>query len=108
MGRPLEVSDFGRTIFFEVSEGDTMILIYSSDGSEEWTPYWMKKFNHKFGDDGIFWISFENFLEEFPILHRTRLFDETWNVVQRWTLVFPINLSDTQFQLLFHGFILIS
>lgn len=29
-----------------------------SDGSAEWTPYWMKKLNHTFGDDGVFWMSY--------------------------------------------------
>lgn len=24
-----------------------------SDGSEEWTPEWMKLLNHKFGNDGV-------------------------------------------------------
>lgn len=24
-----------------------------SDGSEEWSPEWMQKLNHKFGDDGV-------------------------------------------------------
>lgn len=58
-----------------------------SDGSKEWTPYWMKKLNHTFGDDGVFWMSYEDLLETFLFLHRTRLFDDEWTVVQRWTSV---------------------
>jgi hypothetical protein len=27
-----------------------------SDGSKEWTPYWLKKIGHTFGDDGVFWV----------------------------------------------------
>lgn len=30
-----------------------------SDGSAEWTPAWMETLNHKFGNDGIFWMSCE-------------------------------------------------
>lgn len=52
-----------------------------SDGSKEWTPYMMKKLDHKFGDDGTFWMLYEDMLEMFKFLHRTRLFDEKWTVV---------------------------
>ena len=58
-----------------------------SDGSKEWTPYWLKKLNHKFGDDGIFWMSFNDLLSNFMFIHRTRIFDEKWTVVQHWTSV---------------------
>jgi hypothetical protein len=58
-----------------------------SDGSKEWTPYWMQKLNHTFGDDGLFWMSYEDMLKRFDILERTRLFDEDWTVVQQWTSV---------------------
>ncbi|EKG09695.1 hypothetical protein MPH_13217 [Macrophomina phaseolina MS6] len=61
-----------------------------SDGSKEWTPYWLDKLNYKFADDGVFWMSFEDMLSRFDQLDRTRLFDEEWNVVQRWT---SINVS---------------
>ncbi|KAF7522327.1 hypothetical protein G7054_g12181 [Neopestalotiopsis clavispora] len=56
-----------------------------SDGSKEWTPYWLKKLDYKFGDDGIFWMSFKDMLDNFMYIHRTRLFDEKWTVVQQWT-----------------------
>ena len=58
-----------------------------SDGSKEWTPYWMKKLNHRFGDDGEFWMSYNDLCRKFAELHRTRLFDHTWMVVQQWTSV---------------------
>jgi hypothetical protein len=31
------------------------------------TPYWMTKLDHKFGDDGVFWMRFEDMLREFPL-----------------------------------------
>lgn len=56
-----------------------------SDGSKEWTPYWLKKLGHTFGDDGVFWMSYKDMLETFSLIHRTRLFDREWTVVQQWT-----------------------
>ncbi|KAK1980520.1 calpain family cysteine protease [Colletotrichum cereale] len=56
-----------------------------SDGSKEWTPYWLKRMSHTFGDDGVFWMSYEDMLSTFMYIHRTRLFDENWTVVQQWT-----------------------
>jgi hypothetical protein len=58
-----------------------------SDGSKEWTPYWMAKLKHKFGDDGEFWMSYKDMCEKFDMLHRTRLFDDSWFVMQQWTSV---------------------
>jgi hypothetical protein len=40
---------------------------------------------HTFGDDGVFWMEYSDMLETFMFLHRTRLFDERWTVVQQWT-----------------------
>jgi hypothetical protein len=58
-----------------------------SDGSKEWTPYWMQKLDYRFGDDGVFWMSFDDMLRNFSNLHRTRLFGKGWTVTQRWTSV---------------------
>lgn len=56
-----------------------------SDGSKEWTPYWLRKLSHTFGDDGVFWMSFDDMLSTFKWIHRTRLFDSRWTVVSAWT-----------------------
>ncbi|KAF2122378.1 hypothetical protein BDV96DRAFT_482899 [Lophiotrema nucula] len=58
-----------------------------SDGSKEWTPYWMNKLNYRFADDGLFWMSYDDLRNRFDLLDRTRLFDEEWTVVQHWTSV---------------------
>ncbi|KDO29567.1 hypothetical protein SPRG_19933 [Saprolegnia parasitica CBS 223.65] len=55
-----------------------------SDGSKEWTPEWMAALDHKFGDDGAFWMQYEDFIEEFTEIDRTRLYDATWFVNQEW------------------------
>ncbi|KLJ11642.1 hypothetical protein EMPG_13182 [Blastomyces silverae] len=56
-----------------------------SDGSEQWTREWMDLLEHKFGNDGVFWISYEDFLLKYEHIDRTRLFGEGWMVVQKWT-----------------------
>ncbi|CAK7232964.1 hypothetical protein SBRCBS47491_008447 [Sporothrix bragantina] len=58
-----------------------------SDGSKEWTPYWLKTLGHTFGDNGVFWMSYQDMLATFGFLHRTRLFDAQWTVVQQWASV---------------------
>jgi hypothetical protein len=58
-----------------------------SDGSKEWTPYWLQRLQHTFGDDGVFWMAYEDLLSTFMFVHRTRIFDEKWTVVQQWTSV---------------------
>ena len=58
-----------------------------SDGSHEWNAYWMKTLEHTFGDDGLFWMSFDDLLNRFEMLDRTRIFDSTWTRVQSWTSV---------------------
>ncbi|CAI6091084.1 unnamed protein product [Clonostachys chloroleuca] len=56
-----------------------------SDGSKEWTPETMKKLNHEFGDDGVFWMTLDDVLHNFQWLNRTRLFNDHWTVAQQWT-----------------------
>lgn len=58
-----------------------------SDGSVEWTPEWMQLLDHKFGNDGIFWISYEDLLKKYQHFDRTRIFGPEWNVTQSWTSV---------------------
>ncbi|KAF2004785.1 cysteine proteinase [Amniculicola lignicola CBS 123094] len=58
-----------------------------SDGSKEWTPYWMKALDYRFADDGIFWMAYGDLCKRFDVLDRTRLFDESWTIVQNWTSV---------------------
>ncbi|KAF2639708.1 cysteine proteinase [Massarina eburnea CBS 473.64] len=56
-----------------------------SDGSKEWTPYWLQKLSYSFDSNGTFWMAYEDVLRRFQELDRTRLFDKDWTVVQRWT-----------------------
>ncbi|KAJ3496578.1 hypothetical protein NLG97_g2549 [Lecanicillium saksenae] len=56
-----------------------------SDGSKEWTPEWMQKLGHKFGEDGEFWICYEDLLRTYQCFERVRLFGPEWNVSQIWT-----------------------
>ncbi|KAH8765035.1 hypothetical protein F5883DRAFT_497474 [Diaporthe sp. PMI_573] len=59
-----------------------------SDGSKEWTQYWMEKLKHQFGDDGVFYITFEDMLKRFDLLDRVRLFNgDEWYNSQLWTSV---------------------
>ncbi|KAL8655155.1 MAG: hypothetical protein Q9210_001065 [Variospora velana] len=56
-----------------------------SNGSKEWTGDRLKTLNHQFGDGGVFWISYEDFLKHFQHIDRTQLFGADWTVTQRWT-----------------------
>ena len=58
-----------------------------SDGSEQWTPEWMELLDYRFGDDGQFWISYEDLLHVYSRFHRTRLFGSDWQITQQWTTV---------------------
>jgi hypothetical protein len=45
----------------------------------------MQKLGHRFGDDGAFWMSYEDLLKKYQTFDRTRLFDDQWKVTQQWT-----------------------
>ncbi|CAO1597197.1 MAG: hypothetical protein LQ349_000117 [Xanthoria aureola] len=80
--------------------GDTEWQGPWSDGSEQWTPEWMKLLNHRFGDDGMFWISYKDFLRKYQSLDRTRLFGPEWSICQQWTTVnvpWSADYNDTKF-----------
>ncbi len=47
----------------------------------------LAKLDYKFGDDGVFWMTYQDMLSTFNNLHRTRIFDSQWDVVQEWTSV---------------------
>ncbi|KAF7531101.1 hypothetical protein G7054_g9202 [Neopestalotiopsis clavispora] len=61
-----------------------------SDGSKEWTAEWLVKLNHRFGDDGAFWISYPDLLRKFQAFDRTRLFNDDWKITSEWTTL-PIS-----------------
>ncbi|QSZ35545.1 hypothetical protein DSL72_008415 [Monilinia vaccinii-corymbosi] len=61
-----------------------------SDGSKEWTKEALEALHHRFGNEGIFWMSYEDFLRRYDEIWRTRLFHcdwLNWNVAQHWTTV---------------------
>lgn len=73
-----------------------------SDGSSEWTPEWMTLLNHRFGDDGSFWMSYEDFLKVFTDLDRTRIFTPEWTLAQCWTqghVAWPAQFADQEFKI---------
>ena len=72
-----------------------------SDGSKLWTADMMRKLDHTFGDDGVFWISYKDFLKHFPSINRVRLFNKDWQIAQSWTSVnvpWTVDYLDTKFQ----------
>lgn len=71
-----------------------------SDGSKEWTAEWLQKLDHKFGDDGAFWISYEDLLKKYQAFDRTRLFGPEWKVASVWTTLnvsWTLDYHDTKF-----------
>ena len=72
-----------------------------SDGSKEWTPEALKELDFKFGNDGIFWMPYEDFLRRYAQIYQTRLFTPDWNVSQRWTTIqvpWSGDYNDTKFE----------
>ncbi|EFQ28405.1 calpain family cysteine protease [Colletotrichum graminicola M1.001] len=71
-----------------------------SDGSKEWTPEWLQKLQHTFGDDGVFWISYVDLLKKYSIFDATRLFGPGWKVTSIWTTLsvpWTLDYHDTYF-----------
>ncbi|KAI1494177.1 hypothetical protein F5X96DRAFT_676631 [Biscogniauxia mediterranea] len=71
-----------------------------SDGSKEWTADWLLKLNHRFGDDGNFWISYDDLLRKYQAFDRTRLFGPEWKVTSLWTtfsVPWTLDYHDTYF-----------
>lgn len=62
----------------------------------------MTKLEHTFGNDGVFWISYKDFLKQFPHINRVRLFNKDWKVAQQWTCVsvpWTVDYLDTKFEI---------
>lgn len=62
----------------------------------------MQLLNHKFGDDGMFWISYEDLLRNYSSFDRTRLFGSDWHITQQWTTVnvpWTADYNDTKFNI---------
>ncbi|PHH87549.1 hypothetical protein CDD83_8702 [Cordyceps sp. RAO-2017] len=56
-----------------------------SDGSKEWSAEAQEELGHKFGNDSVFWIPYEDLLRKYTHFDRTRLFrDADWRCCQRW------------------------
>ena len=58
-----------------------------SDGSKEWTPDWLgalEALEHKFGDDGVFVMEYDDFLSYWTEIERTQLFDRSWVMSAHW------------------------
>ncbi|CAK7200878.1 hypothetical protein SEUCBS139899_003577 [Sporothrix eucalyptigena] len=71
-----------------------------SDGSKEWTADWIQKLNHRFGDDGSFWISYEDLLRKYQAFDRTRLFGDDWSTTSIWTTMnvpWTLEYNNTKF-----------
>jgi len=45
----------------------------------------MQKLDHRFGDDGAFWMEYSDLLRKYQTFDRTRLFTDEWKVTQQWT-----------------------
>ncbi|KAL5326523.1 hypothetical protein ACEPPN_004209 [Leptodophora sp. 'Broadleaf-Isolate-01'] len=81
--------------------GDTEWNGRWSDGSKEWTAEALKELDFTFGNEGIFWMPYESFLERFVEIWRARLFTEDWNVSQHWTTIqvpWSGDYNDTEFE----------
>jgi len=83
-----------------VAPSSCVQLTFPGDGSKEWTPEWMQKLEHKFGDDGIFWMSYDDLMKKYQLFDRTRLFSDDWKVTQQWnsvTVPWNVDYNNTKF-----------
>ncbi|RKK85890.1 hypothetical protein BFJ71_g14048 [Fusarium oxysporum] len=55
-----------------------------ADGSREWNAYTINALHHEFGDNGIFWMTYEDAMENFDYMYRTRLLHHGWTMAQKW------------------------
>ncbi|KAH8671960.1 hypothetical protein BGZ60DRAFT_375003 [Tricladium varicosporioides] len=57
-----------------------------SDGSKEFTPEAQQELKHQFGNDSVFWISYQDLLRKYQHFDRTRLFMDSpdWRITQKW------------------------
>ena len=60
----------------------------------------MEKLNHRFGDDGSFYIEYSDLLRKYQAFDRTRLFGPEWKVACIWTMLnvpWTYDYHDTHF-----------
>lgn len=72
----------------------------TGDGSKEWDAEWLTLLDHRFGDDGDFWIEYSDLLRKYQAFDRTRLFGPEWRVTQTWTTLavpWTLDYHDTHF-----------
>ncbi|KAH7201169.1 hypothetical protein DER44DRAFT_727641 [Fusarium oxysporum] len=55
-----------------------------ADGSREWNTHTINALHHEFGDNGIFWMTYDDAMENFDYLYRTRLPHHGWTMAQKW------------------------
>ncbi|CAG8771142.1 1129_t:CDS:2, partial [Racocetra persica] len=70
-----------------------------SDGSKEWIPESMIQLNHRFGDDGTFWVCYDDFLNYWDMIDKCRLFDSSWTVYMTWINYNVVSRSKGKFKL---------
>ncbi|KAJ7113978.1 hypothetical protein C8R44DRAFT_676421 [Mycena epipterygia] len=61
-----------------------------SDGSKEWTEEWLpalKALQHSFGNDGQFVMEYSDFLDNWDMVEKTLLFDDSWMMSSQWLQV---------------------
>lgn len=62
----------------------------------------MELLNHRFGNDGVFWIRYSDMLKRYQCFDRTRLFGSEWTSTQQWTTVdvpWSTDYNSTKFEI---------